>query len=284
LPTSTPSRREESGPDVIDSSVGYIDSALLANQFRLRFDAAYDNTRPTRAEFFYPKGGATGPGLPSPETKVDYQELSSYLELVLLQRLSAFIEAPVRFINPEINANHYGFSDLNAGLKYAILQNQETVATFQFRTYAPTGDAHEGLGTNHVSLEPALLLFHRFGECWTFEGELRDWIPIGGTDFEGNVIRYGVGLSYGERHCDRWWLTPVVEFVGWEVLGGKELAAVTPTTFVVEDAAGDSILNVKAGLRFGFGDRADFYAGYGRALTGDTWYRDIWRLEFRLFF
>jgi hypothetical protein len=33
-----------------DSSVGYIDSALPANQVRLRSDSAYHITRPNRAE------------------------------------------------------------------------------------------------------------------------------------------------------------------------------------------------------------------------------------------
>jgi hypothetical protein len=275
---------DESGPDVVDSTVGYIDSALLGNQFRLRFDAAYDDTRPTRAEFFYPKGGATGPGLPSPETKVDYQELSNYLELHALPRLSVFIETPVRFIDPEINANHYGFGDLNAGFKYAFFEDRDTVATFQFRTYVPTGGAREGLGTDHVSLEPALLFFHRLAPCWTLEGEFRHWIPIGGTDFAGNIIRYGAGLSYGQRRADSWWLSPVVEIVGWTVLDGKELASIAPGTFAVESARGDTIVNAKAGFRLGLGDRAEFYTGYGYALTHDTWYRDIWRFEFRFFF
>src|SRR5437763_9993782 len=54
----------QSGPDVLDSSVGYVDSALPRDQLRLRFDTAYSANRPTRAEFFYPKGGAAGRGLP----------------------------------------------------------------------------------------------------------------------------------------------------------------------------------------------------------------------------
>src|SRR5207248_6321693 len=40
-----------------ESSVGYIDSAVPRTQFRLRYDSAYDNNRPDRAAFFYPKCG-----------------------------------------------------------------------------------------------------------------------------------------------------------------------------------------------------------------------------------
>jgi hypothetical protein len=283
-PSTSAISREDRPPDVVDSGVGYVDSALLGNQFRLRFDSAYDDYRPTRAEFFYPKGGAIGPGLPKPETRIDYQELASYLELQVLPKLSLFVEAPVRFLNPELNADHTGFSDLNAGFKYAFFQERDTVATWQFRTYTPTGDSHEGLGTGHVSLEPALLVFHRLSPRWTIEGEFRDWIPVGGTDFAGNIIRYGVGLSYGQRCLDSWWVTPVVELVGWTVLDGKELAAIAPGAFVVESAAGDTIINAKGGLRFGYGTSGEFFAGYGYGLTHDTWYRDIWRFEFRYFF
>jgi len=273
----------EGGPTSRDSGVGYIDCALPENQFRLRFDAAYDSNRPTRAEFFYPKGGATGPGLPRPEARVDYQELRSYLELAPSCRFSGFVEAPCRFLNPEINQNTAGFSDMNAGFKYAFVYQPDWVATFQFRTYIPTGDSREGLGTNHVSLEPALLMNYRWSDWVTVESELRYWVPVGGTDFAGDVTRYGLGLTFGKRCPTGFWVTPVTEVVGWTVLGGKELA-VTPTLTRVLDAAGDTIVNAKVGLRFGYGLHTDFYAGYGRALTGDVWYKDTWRLEMRLRF
>ena len=35
-----------------DSNVGYIDDAIVCTQLRMRFDAAYGNDRPDRAEFF----------------------------------------------------------------------------------------------------------------------------------------------------------------------------------------------------------------------------------------
>jgi hypothetical protein len=182
-----------------------------------------------------------------------------------------------------VNPNAFGFSDLLAGFKWAFLTDRDTVASLQFKTYIPTGDPTRGLGTNHVSLEPGLLLYQKLSERWTFEGEFRAWIPAGGTDFAGNIIRYGIGLSYGERSPDSIWLTPVVEFVGWTVLDGKETVVAGPVAYV-QDAAGDTILNAKLGVRLGLGNRADLYGGYGRALTGPTWYRDTFRFELRLGF
>jgi hypothetical protein len=53
---------------------------------------------------------------------------------------------------------------------------------------------------------------------------------------------------------------------------------------VTQDAAGDTIVNIKFGLRMKVGDLADFYTGYGRPLTGERWYEQTFRFEFRLFF
>ena len=273
-----------SGPRVSDSSVGYIDPAVPGNVFRLRFDAAFDDRRPTRGEFFYPKGAPKGPGLPEPEASVDYQELSAYIELAASERLSAFIDLPLRFLDPQINASHAGLSDVDVGFKYAFLRTDDQIATFQFRTYAPSGDSKLGLGNNHVSLEPGLLYFDRLSDRLGLESELRLWVPVGGTDFAGEIIRYGVGLHYDLYRTESFTLTPVAEFVGWTLLDGKE-SIVRPSGKVsVEDAAGQTIFNAKVGLRAKFGDSVDMYAGYGRPLTGDQWYEHVVRFEFRLLF
>lgn len=273
-----------SGPRVSDSSVGYIDPAIPGDIFRFRFDASDDDDRPTRAEFFYPRGGPSGPGLPVPEPSVNYQELAAYLEVAASDRLSGFLNVPVRFLQPAVGPDHAGFSDLDAGFKFAFLQSPEQVATFQFRTYVPTGDSRLGLGTNHVSLEPALLYYNRLTDRLDLESELRVWVPVGGTDFAGNIIRYGVGLDYDlyrTAHCT---LIPVAEFVGWTVLNGKETVVPPSGAAYVEDAAGQTIVNAKLGLRVKFRNRADLYGGYGRPLTGDRWYENTFRLEFRLFY
>lgn len=274
------------GPTISDSSVGYIDDAVPGTQVRMRVDSLYGANRPTRAEFFYAQGAPTGgPGLPKAETQVDFQEIRTYLEAALQPQFSFFLDMPVRFINPQINDNSAGYGDTDLGIKYAFVKSEERVVTFQLRTFVPTGDADRGLGTRHVSLEPGLLYYRTLGEHWTLEGELENWIPIGGTDFAGDVLIYGLGLSWGQRNSTGLRLRPVAEVVGWTALGGKEAGLSVPggVPFVV-GAAGDTIINGKFGARLGLGERADIYAGYGRAFTGDVWYKDIWRIEFRLLF
>jgi len=262
--------------------------------FRLRYDAAYDNNRPDRAELFYAKCGcfqtrdAHGP--PLPETSVDYQDVSAYFEYAVSPKLSFFAEVPVRFLNPEQNANTSGIGDVNFGVKYALINCADRVLTAQVRAIAPTGSASEGLGTKNWWVEPGILWLRQVGPKLQLFGEVRDQIPVAKqSDFTGNVLRYGVGSAFTVYQGDRLSVTPVAEAVGWTVLSGRE------SDFLgnVSGARGDTIVNAKFGIRFGFGGGcgcgsaptgSDLYIGYGRALTGEVWYKDLVRIEYRKFF
>jgi hypothetical protein len=212
---------------------------------------------------------------------VDYQDVWTYAEVPWSDCLSGFVDVPVRFLDPVINPNAQGIGDINAGLKYALVHCPDLVATTQLRLYVPTGDAGDGLGTHHVSLEPAFLVYRQLSERLCFEGELRYWIPIDGTEFAGDVIRYGTGLGYWLTLGDACQITPVVEVVGWTVLDGMTSVSRGPGTFVTEAADGDTIVNVKAGVRTGIGPTTDLYVGYGQPLTGDQWYENTLRFELR---
>jgi hypothetical protein len=297
-----------SGDTVAMAAPGYVDFAVPVTQFRLRFDAAYDNNRPDRAEFFYAKCGCfamlqpgtpgfdpNAKGPPLIETRVDYQELRPYLEYALSNRFSAFVEAPIRFINPEQNANEVGFGNLLAGFKYAMVACPDQYLTFQFLASTPTADTDRGLGNELVGLEPGILWYKQLTDRLAFHAELRDWIPIGGTDFAGNILRTGTAVSYSIYNSCKFRVTPIGEVVSWTVLSGKELAVANPgnpngvgAVTAVQDAAGDTIVNAKVGVRLGFGSlvgpanlsRSELYIGYGRALSGEVWYKDIVRLEY----
>ena len=271
----------------------YIDNAIVGNQFRFRFDSAYGNPTPDRAEFIYGQCGCFGgnaPGPLLPETNVDFQEFRPYLETALTRRLSLFVEAPIRMINPEVNPNAEGFSDLQVGFKRALVQRNGKFVTAQLRMYTPTGDARQGLGTGHFSIEPGLLYLNRVSDRTTTQGEFQVWIPTSdstaqvGADtrnFAGTILRYGVGGGYdllvADTCCERRRLTGVLETVGWSVLDGLVLenGAAAP--------AQTTIVNVKSGLRYTAGNRS-IAASYGRAVTGAVWYTDILRLEYRYAF
>ncbi len=303
-PSLSPERFAALGSETVAladrSVVGYIDPAIPRTQIRLRYDDLLNETRPDRAEFFYAKYGfyatpasvaiagvppdPNAKGALGPDPSVNSQEFSTYLEGALDPKLSVFVDLPVRFVHPLTDHRHAGFSDMSAGFKYAFLFQENRIATFQLRTYIPTGDSAQWLGNNHVSLEPGLLYFWGLTDRLSLEAELKDWVPIGGTNFAGNIVNYGVGLSYRLFTCGKWSVSPVAEFVGWTVLDGKESVVFSPTAVQVQEAGGDTIVNAKIGARLWCGAHNDLYVGYGRALTGPVWYKDIFRLEYRLGF
>ena len=166
---------------VTDVGVGYIDGAVIGNQLRFRYDTASGLDQPNRAEFFWGWPPPQGPGPASDETNIDYQRLTGYLEQTLSADWSWFVEVPILFSDPQVNANSAGFSDLEAGLKWNLIREWDRLLTLQLRTYVPTGKADLGLGSGHLSLEPGLLFFTRPWEPWTLEGEVRAWIPVDAT-------------------------------------------------------------------------------------------------------
>jgi hypothetical protein len=273
----------------------YIDGAIPVDVIRLRYDMAYRNNRPDRAEFFYPKCGCfrtlTPPqldakGPPLPETRVDYQEFSTYVEKTIGERFSIFGEMPLRAINPTVNDNVTGIGDVSFGLKYAAILTECQAVTLQFRTITPSGDGDKGLGTENWWLNPGLLWQTQAADRLTLFGEVQDFLPISRTsNFAGNVLRFGAGLAYMAVSTERVRVMPVFESVGWWVLSGRQLADGQDI-----DAIGDTIVNVKGGVRIGLGKvcdpgdlgRSDLYLGYGRAVTGDVWYKDLFRVEYRL--
>jgi hypothetical protein len=292
---------------VSDSSVGYIDCAIPATLFRLRFDAAYSTTYPDRLEFQYAKYGT--PGAPLVETAMNsFQEVTAYFEYALCDDFSMFAEVPARWLNPEVNANTGGLYDVNAGAKLAVHQTDQSLLTLQFRTIMATGDTDAGRSAGHASLEPAILFFHQYSERITIEAELRDWIPIdasqtgagggmggggqggggmgagGQREFSANVLRYGVGIGYLLDENSFFIARPIAEVGGWYTFGGLKSDDAGQRI----DAGDESTVNLKLGLRMGFtdgslpfGESGSLFIGYGRALTDPSWYDDILRLEFR---
>jgi hypothetical protein len=285
------------------SATGYIENPYVTTQVRVRVDAAWGNKTPDRAEFFYPKcdcvelfpsGPGPGPGI---VTNLQFQEYSAAVEYAFVRRFSMFAEAPARAIQPlsffspsDVFPNQAGFSDFHAGFKWAANPNPDRYITFQFRAYFPTGNASRGLGTNHYSVEPALLFQRTLTPRTRLAGQVELWIPIGGSStaplpgvngqFSGDVLNYGLGLTYNlsERRTGVR-VTPALEFVGWNVRGG---AVTDPTApFGISPAVNTNIQNLKGGARIFLGEHDSIYTGYGRQITHIGWYRDLLRVEYR---
>ncbi|MGC2330389.1 MAG: hypothetical protein WA581_02965 [Candidatus Acidiferrales bacterium] len=313
-PSQTSAPGGENRPRLPGSMVGYIDDPIPESQIRVRFDGAFDDEFPDRAEFFYGKCGCdrfnhSDPNAPGPPPgtaqsaipgNLNFQQLYFEGEFAPIRRFSLFTEVPLRWIEAEGTTvsknggtfpNQGGLSDVTAGFKVAAVASEGTYVTFQFTGYFPSGDALKGLGTNHFSVEPAVLLYHRLSGRMTVEGEVGDWHPIGGSaglnpssseGFAGDVFFYGIGPSYTLYSGRRVRVTPVLEVVGWHVLSGFETG--TPADGGSRAVDGTNIVNVKIGVRTGIGPHSSFYIGYGHAVTNADWYEQIVRAEYRYTF
>jgi hypothetical protein len=285
------------------SMVGYVEDALIESKVRIRFDAALENAVPDRAEFFYAKCGcyrdldpndpAFDPESPGPRpglaTEVDFRQLYLSAEYAFTPRVSAFGQLPFRWLAPQSFepgtgsfSNQSGIDDIRAGLKFGLVATEAQSVTGQVKFFFPTGDAARGLGTDHATVEPALLYYQRVNDLVSLESQFGVWLPVGGADpvpitgegtFAGDVLFYGIGSSFSVARTDRVRLAPVVELVGWRVLNGFQSAA-------VGDASGTNIVNLKLGARTVFA-QGSIYVGYGLALTDASWYDDIVRFEYR---
>jgi hypothetical protein len=299
------------------SMVGYIDDGQLQSQVRFRFDAGFRNDLPDRAEFFYAKCGcyqglaqaipqafdpnAPGPG-PAVPTSLNFQQLYVDAEYAPNGHFSFFTEIPARWIQPQSFkpippfapfSSQGGLGDIRAGVKLALVSTSDSSLTAQLRGYFPSGSASKGLGTNHGSVEAALLYYLQVSDRLVLESQVGDWHPGGGSagvpitssdKFSGDVFFYGIGPSYEVYRRGTIRFAPVVELVGWSVRGGFLTQPGGPVLGAAANASGTNIVNLKVGARTSWNSQSSFYVGYGHALTSASWYDDIVRLEYRYSF
>jgi hypothetical protein len=319
----TPSKNkpsEKPKPKIPGSMVGYIDNAIVESEIRVRFDAAFNDEFPDRAEFFYAKCGcyralpsgnpARDPNAPGPPPgsamsaipkDLNFQQLYIDGEFAPIRRFSMFTEIPVRWIQAQgiaasINngtfPNQGGLSDIMAGFKFAAIASERTYLTFQVRSYFPSGDASKGLGTNHYSVEPGVLYYQSFSDRLTLEAQVRDWHPIGGSAGVSSAIGVappggfaGDVFMYGVGPSYVAYNGEHVQFTPViELFGWSVLGGYETEPGHAPSAGGINIVNIKIGARTSFGAHSSIYVGYGRPLTSADWYNDIVRIEYRYAF
>lgn len=298
---------EITSPSIGGSMVGYIDNAIVGSEIVVRFENEIQNLTPDLAEFLYPKCNCAytpeGPGPPVLVTNLNTEVLHMYGEYALNRRFSVFAEVPVRWIQPQSQvflsgsrpfANQSGLSDVMAGFKLAILASAQHYVTIEMQSFFPSGNGSLGLGTDHYSVQASILYYQRVTRRLSLESEFGELHPIGGSagfsssgssnrgGFAGDILDYGVGPSYKLFNGNRVQFTPLVEFIGWRLLGGFQTVSAFPG--VATPVAGSNILNLKGGARVTFGAHNSIYAGYGRSLTGLYWYLRVFRLEYRYSF
>jgi hypothetical protein len=122
-----------------------------------------------------------GTSATAPQLEVNYGLLSN-LDLHMIASLS--------YVNPNEGSTHYGFGDLELGVKYQFIQENHwlpMVATFPLLEM-PTGNQKQGLGGGHVNAFIPLW-FQKSWDPWTTYGGGGYWINPG----QGNKNYWFIG-------------------------------------------------------------------------------------------
>jgi hypothetical protein len=301
----------------------FVDAARPITQSRIRIDAGWNLKDPDRAEYFWaqeatnPKQvGATncgqntvqGKGPACIASRVDYESISLYQEAAI-EKIGVFVEVPYEEIEPTtagVNdrlaalnmtspgmgcCNASGFGDVTVGTKTLILDCELLQMTFQFKTFIPSGSTGKGLGTGHVSLEPALLFGVNLAPDWFLQAETAYWIAVGGDpDYQGNIWHNHFSLNHVLwRPCCDFQLIGTAEINEWTVFQGSytsDTAVVAnnsppPLYAPVALSASTTMASAGPGLRFVICDKMDLGIGSAFSFTGAHWAEELARVEFR---
>lgn len=282
-------------PRSADQGIGYerVASALFEmettqpmNQYAFRVDAARDWRLADRAETLWARPGSLGGAGPAAvEPSVDYQDFRIVWELGG-PKFSTKTVIPIRVVDPTVNANTAGLSDMELVTKTVLLDGESWQITQLFRSRFNTGAAGKGLSTGHISLEPGFLTRYKWSELTYLHGELSFLFPIAGhPSHSGEIVRWGLGVSHLIYDSDSFAVMPTAEFVFMSILDGEK-ANPNFGGIPILPVDGECISNVHLGVRLVSDSSCDFglwelgvSTGIDMGSTG--WYNGLLRIESR---
>jgi hypothetical protein len=260
-----------------------IDITQPFGNFLWRTQAAYELTKPDRAEAFWAQPGR-GPALS--ERAVDYQEFRLRLETGN-DVFSLATDVPIRLLNPEINGNTAGIGDIELVQKTLMIDGSRWQMTQLLRTTFNSGSAKKGLGTGHVSMEPGVLWRFEQSELTYWHSELKMTFPIAGTPgYSGPLLKWGLGVSHLWYETDTVAYIPTLEFTNIWVLDGQYTPFPGGPPI---DVRGDGIFHLAPGLRVVHDTGGDlgvveFGVSSILALGSDGWFDSLLRFDLRFVF
>jgi len=263
----------------------FVDGARPVSQTTLRWDSGLNLQFPDRAEYFWARADGKGKGPAFPingfkgETSLDYNDLHLITEAAS-GNFSATLDIPYRSVDSQLAPHAAGFGDITIGTKSMLFDCELLQFTFQFNTTVPSGNFTHGIGNGHVSLEPSLLLALRVAENTYFQGQLSEWIPLGGdADYMGAILHYHTSLNHVLwRPIEDVQLIGTGEFVGYSFQHGQ---FTDPVFGPFQKASNDSYLSIGPGLRLVICDRIDFGFGAQFAISDRHFAEQLYRTEFR---
>lgn len=267
------------------------DAPRPVTQMNLTYDHVWSYPFADKAEFLFARGDGNGKGPKlgaGPNQNVSYQDFRLYQE-VAIDRFSLSIDLPYLEVQPDNTTGASGFGDMIIGTKSMLLDCELMQFSFGFKTFIPTGNFLNGLGTGHTSLEPALIMALKITPDTYLQTELAYRFPLGGDQtFQGPVLHYHVSLNQLLWHCGHdIKLVGVAELNGYELLGGAYttgLVAADGTPIIGSAKDIGDILNIGPGLRLVVCDKIDFGIGSAFNFTsssmGDEWLKVQFRWRF----
>jgi hypothetical protein len=266
----------------------FVESARPQTQQWLGWDSGRNLTAPDASEFFWARADGKGRG-PIPgshanpsgllgERRVNYNDLFMYTEAAL-GNIGTFVYVPYRSLDGELVGHAAGFSDVQVGTKTLLFDCELLQIAFEFRTYIPSGDPGKGLGTGHVSLEPSLIVGVKVAPETYFQGQLAEWIPLGGDpDYEGAILHYHMSLNQV-----LWHILPDVPLIGTAEFNGYSFQTGQFTDPVLGETrlTGTTYASIGPGLRLFVCDKIDFGVGMAFAVTDHHFAEELFRSEFR---
>jgi hypothetical protein len=216
------------------------------------------------------------PGLQNWDQLYLYQEIAA-------KRSSFFIEIPYRSIDPVITPHQSGFSDLNLGGKALWLDCELLQLGFQFRTYIPTAAGVKGLGTGHTTLEPSLLASLRLAQETYLQGQIAEWIPLGGdAAYQGSM--FITHFSLNQVLLRPYPTSPLIgtlEFNSWSFQAGSYT---DPVLGPFVKASGETYASLGPGLRQSVCNNIDFGGALAFPITDHHWASTQLRMELRVLY
>lgn len=274
----------------------FADYARPRTVTRLRYDNLEAMTRPDRNQFMIsqvnlPRNNrfaVTNPFLRLQQVSL-YQEAAG-------ERGSLFVEMPYRQINPSFQPTQAGFGDINFGVKSLWFDCEMLQVTFQMRTFMPSGNFTNNLGTGQFVVDPSILTSLKLGPETYFQGQFGNWTPVGGPGganlTDGNKMAGGIFYWLMSVNQVLWHYTPdspliaTLEMDGWSFENGGYTNMVLPGRNYRRpaDGGGVSYFNIGPGLRQSICNRLDFGGAITWATDTSHWAQPWFRFEVRFLF
>jgi len=262
-------------------------AARPQTQMRMRWNHGVNLQFPDRSEYFWARSDGSGKG-PSPPAgqlgyaRVDYNEMHMYTE-ASAGGIAAIMDMPYRSMDPTGGAHSAGFGDMTIGTKSLLFDCELLQVSLQFLTYMPMGNASKGLGVGHVSLEPSLLVGFRLAKDTFYQGQLSEWIPLGGDPAYSGAILH----THSSLNQVLYRILPDVLFVGnFEVhtFSFQDGAYTDPVLGPFQRSGNFTYLSGGPGIRLFICDKIDLGFSATLAFNSPHFAAQLYTTEFRLRF